>query len=159
MSAEKGAARFVEICPCTRNDLNDVREILAGAPEAARWSIDALREMVESQPACFLIAKSSDEVCGFVLSRRIDEEGEILNLAVKPPYRRAGIATALVRELFGTLAREGVKRVFLEVRAGNHVAIAFYQGLGFSQIGKRPRYYSNPTEDALILRADLHGRV
>ena len=77
------------------------------------------------------------------------DEGEVLNLAVSPEFRRKGIARALFHaahtELSGT--------VFLEVRESNAAARQLYAAYGFGEIGRRARYYRRPVEDAVILRA------
>ena len=55
-------------------------------------------------------------------------------------------------EVTGALAKKGVHSLALEVRASNAPAIALYEQLGFQQVGRRPNYYRNPKEDALILK-------
>jgi ribosomal-protein-alanine acetyltransferase len=153
MGADDASARSdLVVRPVASVDLSVVHQILAEAPEAATWSANALEEAARSNSQHFLVAQTNDEVSGFVLGRRIGEEGEVLNLVVNPTCRRAGIATALMRKLLEAFAQEGAKAVFLEVRQSNCGAITFYEGLGFSEITKRPRYYSSPTEDALVMR-------
>lgn len=78
----------------------------------------------------------------------------MMNLAVAPAYRRTGIAQSLVHGLLDALADRKVSSLTLEVRASNADAIALYDKLGFSQVGRRPRYYEKPREDALILRKE-----
>ena len=78
-----------------------------------------------------------------------------MNLAVTPAFRRQGIAEKLVLALCSALLEKNVRSLTLEVRASNQPAKALYEKLGFSQVGKRPNYYRNPREDALILRKEL----
>ena len=66
-----------------------------------------------------------------------------------------GLGRALMCELMRRLRESGIDSLSLEVRESNFPALALYTKLGFSQVGKRPRYYVNPTEDALILRKEL----
>ena len=68
--------------------------------------------------------------------------------------RRCGIARRLVEQLMEELKQQGNYCLSLEVRASNAPAIALYEKLGFSQVGRRPKYYRNPREDALILRKE-----
>jgi ribosomal-protein-alanine N-acetyltransferase len=75
-------------------------------------------------------------------------EVEILNLAVEPHMRRQGIGQALLRHLLGEVTGE----VFLEVRAGNSSAQRFYGKAGFQEVGRRPGYYRNPSEAAIVMR-------
>lgn len=102
-----------------------------------------------------LVADDGDEVAGYILAHWAGEESEILNLAVHPEQRRRGIARRLVEEAVVQLVANGVRLVFLEVRASNEGARAFYDGLGFRQMGWHPGYYHRPREDALIMARTL----
>ena len=96
-----------------------------------------------------------DAVLGYVGSQSVLGEGDMMNLAVAPAFRRQGIAEKLVLALCSALLEKNVRSLTLEVRASNQPAKALYEKLGFSQVGKRPNYYRNPREDALILRKEL----
>ena len=78
----------------------------------------------------------------------------MMNLAVAPRHRRQGIARQLVEALGDALRAQGVQSLTLEVRASNEAAIQLYRSLGFTQVGRRPNYYTKPREDALILRKE-----
>ena len=78
----------------------------------------------------------------------------MMNVAVSPDYRRQGIGEQLVTELVRRLAENGSHCLSLEVRVSNEPAKALYQKLGFVRVGLRPRYYSKPKEDGLILRKE-----
>ena len=78
----------------------------------------------------------------------------MMNIAVHPDFRRQGIAEALVDALMTELHEQGSRCLTLEVRASNESAKQLYRKLGFIPIGKRPNYYFNPREDALILRKE-----
>ncbi len=134
---------------CRREELSEVQAILQASPEAAAWSLSALTDAFEKY--CFLVSWHRQEIAGFISGRRILDEGEILNLAVKPSLRRHGLGKTLVQALLKAFTQEGAVQVFLEVRESNATAIAFYQRLGFRQIGERSRYYQNPVEAALVL--------
>lgn len=125
-------------------DLAAVEAVLQLSPEAANWPIGSLTQAFEQNPSYFLVAEQDEQITGFIYGRRILDEGEILNLAVKPSERSAGAGKALVQALLERFGREKVLQVFLEVRESNFGAISFYQGLGFKQAGKRPGYYQNP---------------
>jgi len=88
---------------------------------------------------CFFWIVSGDEV-------------QISNIAVHPNYRRQGIAQRLIEEAVRLGCERGASSVCLEVRESNTTARSFYAKLGFIEVGRRPRYYTNPVEDALILR-------
>ena len=78
----------------------------------------------------------------------------MMNIAVSPDYRRQGIGQALVERLVTELSAVGVRCLALEVRLSNEPAKALYEKLGFALAGRRPNYYRNPKEDALILRKE-----
>ena len=78
-----------------------------------------------------------------------------MNVAVSPDYRRQGIGESLMVALGETLAQKGIESLTLEVRASNEAAISLYDRLGYTQIGRRPNYYTDPGEDALIMRKEL----
>jgi [ribosomal protein S18]-alanine N-acetyltransferase len=145
--AEKGP----QVTSCRREDLSEVQAILQASPEAAAWSAAALSDAFERYSNYFLVSRHGQEIAGFISGRRIIDEGEILNLAVKPHLRRHGLGKTLVQALLKAFTQEGAVQVFLEVRVSNAPAISFYQQLGFRQIGERSRYYQNPIEAALVL--------
>ena len=78
----------------------------------------------------------------------------MMNLAVAPEARRQGTGRALVLALVDALTEKGSHSLMLEVRVSNTPARTLYESLGFSQVGRRPKYYVNPKEDALILRKE-----
>lgn len=101
-----------------------------------------------------VVAEWEARIVGFLVSRETFPgnrhalpEREILNLAVAIPYRRMGIATALLKQ---ELAHRAVH--FLEVRESNLVAQALYRKMGFVQVGTRPEYYESPRERALVMK-------
>ncbi len=118
------------------------------------WSLRDFRECVVSD-VVFLVAAAPEGVAGYVVAQDAADEGEILNLAVAPARMRGGIGRALVEGALATLRARGARRVFLEVREGNAPARALYAALGFEEVGRRPRYYRRPVEDAIVLRAAI----
>jgi len=81
---------------------------------------------------------------GFVLSRIIVDEAEILTIAMAPEARGLGHGRPLVARHLDELARAGVRTVHLEVEEGNAPALALYRRLGFRQVGRREGYYAKP---------------
>ena len=84
------------------------------------------------------------EPAGFVLSRRADDEAEILSIAVAREARGRGHAGILLGRHLQTLAGAGIRQVFLEVEEGNRPALALYRRHGFGEIGRRLGYYARP---------------
>jgi len=77
------------------------------------------------------------------------------SIAVHPAARRQGVATALLRAILTWSARNNACHLALEVRAGNAAALALYQQCGLRPEGRRPRYYTDPEEDALLLGREI----
>jgi ribosomal-protein-alanine acetyltransferase len=92
------------------------------------------------------IAEKNGLVAGFMVSRSVGpDEAEVLNLAVAPEARQAGVGTALIEAL-------DAMDIFLEVRESNEAARNLYRKLGFRVVGKRDDYYDDPPETALVMR-------
>ena len=115
------------------------------------WSEKSVASELENPLSLWLVALEGDTVAGYVGSQTVMGETDMMNVAVSPAYRRRGIARELIQALLRELARQGSHRLTLEVRASNAPARALYESLGFAQVGRRPNYYRNPKEDALIL--------
>ena len=115
------------------------------------WSEKSVASELENPLSLWLVALEGDTVAGYVGSQTVMGETDMMNVAVSPAYRRRGIARELIQALLRELARQRSHRLTLEVRASNAPARALYESLGFAQVGRRPNYYRNPKEDALIL--------
>ena len=83
------------------------------------------------------------------------DELEILNIAVTPPCRRQGCGRRLLGLALQVAKKMGIERAVLEVRVQNTPALKLYQGLGFECVGRRPRYYADTGEDALVYALSL----
>jgi ribosomal-protein-alanine N-acetyltransferase len=95
---------------------------------------------------------------GFILSRAVLDEAEILTVAMRPELRGRGYAKPLLSRHLDGLSRRGVAKVHLEVEDGNAPAIALYRRLGFGETGRRPGYYAKPDGSrvaALMMALDL----
>ena len=96
---------------------------------------------------------------GFILVRHVDEEAEIMTIAVDPAARRHGIGRALLSHAMEELRNLGVAALHLEVATNNAAALSLYRTLGFVPSGKRRNYYKgteNATSvDAALMRCDL----
>lgn len=119
------------------------------------WSENSIAYELTSKLSYWLVAVENGEVVGYVGSQSVLGESDMMNVAVHPDHRRKGIAQALIVALSEGLKDRGNVALTLEVRASNDPAIALYGKLGFEQVGRRPNYYRNPREDALILRKTL----
>jgi ribosomal-protein-alanine N-acetyltransferase len=93
---------------------------------------------------------------GFVVVQFAFDEAELQALAVAAGFRRQGLGAALTDAAVACARRRRARVMFLEVRAGNHAAQALYRRLGFETFGQRRRYYRDPEEDAVLMRATLN---
>lgn len=119
------------------------------------WSENSIASEIENPLSYWLVAEMDGVVVGYVGSQTVLDASDMMNLAVSPDYRRQGIGQALLNALVSHLQQNKVIALLLEVRVSNTPAIALYESLGFVQVGRRPKYYHNPREDALILRKEL----
>ena len=133
----------IRIRPAEEADLNDIIAIQTVSPEASQWQAgDYLRYETR-------VAVAGAEIVGFVVYRTVAPgEHELLNLAVAPAWRRRGIGRALIESV-----RQGATGTwFLEVRESNGASRQLCRGLGFTEIGLRRGYYSNPHESGIVMR-------
>ena len=118
------------------------------------WSENSIASELNNPLSLWLVAVDGQQVAGYVGSQSVMGEADMMNIAVSTQYRRMGIAQELVERLVKLLQEKDVYSLTLEVRASNEPAKALYSKLGFEQVGRRPNYYRNPKEDALILRKE-----
>ena len=119
------------------------------------WSEKSVSGELTNALALWLVAVEGEIVAGYVGSQTVCNETDMMNVAVTADFRRRGIGEQLVTALVEELKAIDSHCLTLEVRASNTSAQAMYEKLGFAEIGRRPRYYQNPKEDALILRKEF----
>lgn len=128
------------------------------------WSAQSMIEVISSPGVCAWIsvvtpAGSNDLVpVGFAIARVAADEAELLSIGVSAPFRRHGVASALLDEVIHRAAARGARRLFLEVAEDNQPAQSLYGNHGFSMVGRRPDYYRprrGPPVAALTLRRHL----
>jgi ribosomal-protein-alanine N-acetyltransferase len=150
----------VLIRSATHDDLSAILHIERASDSAAHWSPGAYEGLFADNALrrVALVATDNSDVRvihGFVIARPLDDEWEIENLAVAPDQRQLGVGSELLRELLRMLHQEGARAALLEVRESNVAARRLYEKYGFRPEGRRPGYYQNPAEDALLLRQEL----
>ena len=152
-SLEPSAPR---VLPAREGDLRAVYDI-AQACFPIPWPLEELsKELTRPYSGLRVLRPSIEQpVIGFLNYWHIDDEIQIMNVAVAPAERRRGYGSALLADLcrHGRTARAFA--VVLEVRRSNQSAIALYERHGFERVGIRPRYYSDNAEDALVMRLGL----
>jgi ribosomal-protein-alanine acetyltransferase len=136
-------------------DADAVREIFLQSPQAGALTKDSDERLPEWSGPLALVSESGGEVTGFLMGREVVDEAEVFTFGVAPKYRRQGHGAALVSAAIEGLRSRGVKNLFLEVRESNLGAIAFYEKLGFTNIGYRKVYYRFPDEAAITMGKKL----
>ncbi len=134
----------------TEAELNRLLAIEREALPGERWE-KPLWQAFLLQRACLLLIASK----GFALFAQNAGEAELIKIAVSPQYQRQGWGSALMSQGVELLRQQGANKLFLEVRASNGQAKAWYEGLGFFQVGLRRDYYQQPREDALVYQKEL----
>ena len=135
-------------------DLAAVMAIQSACPEIAQWTARDYTRVVQGDMAGW-IAQENTEVSAFIVARRVADDLEILNFAVEAGRRHRGVGATLLRDVLAWGGTFHAAKAFLEVRVSNLAAIRFYEHNGFEVTGRRPRYYTAPIEDALVLTASL----
>jgi ribosomal-protein-alanine N-acetyltransferase len=97
------------------------------------------------------VAELAGRVVGMIVLWLIVDEAHIATIATHPEFRRQGIGAGLLIHALRSVKAEGAQRAFLEVRAGNQVAQEMYRRFGFMEDGRRPRYYKDNNEDAILM--------
>ena len=121
----------------------------------SRWSF--LSELGHRNSHTLVIGPASPhpwQTWGYLIFWVVLDEMHILNLAVHPDHRRGGIAQRLLAEGLAQAGTLGAELAWLEVRPSNTPARALYKSFGFREVGRRPRYYDDTQEDALLLTLD-----
>ena len=138
--------------------MEDVEAVLLieRASFSAPWSRNAfINEVTENKLAYYAVAELEGTIVGFAGVWLIVDEGHITNIAVAPYYRGRQIGKRILEKLLQELRDRSIRRATLEVRASNKAAINLYQSYGFITLGRRPGYYTDNGEDALIMWKDL----
>ena len=120
------------------------------------WSEKSLGMLCTDKNVGFVaVEKSSGKVAAYGGMLAVLDEGQITNIATHPDFRRMGAARTVTDALAEYGRKNGISSIYLEVRKGNGAAIALYEGCGFFAVGERKRFYSDPIEDAVIMKKVL----
>lgn len=135
-------------------------ENIHGVAELARqsfstpWPETVYRRQLDDPQSVGFAARDGARIVGFIHCSYVLDELTLNTLAVDAAYRRQGIARRLWAAVCDMM--QGVCTVcYLEVRESNTPARTLYASLGFTQNGYRPRYYSDPDEAAVLMRAEI----
>ncbi len=122
------------------------------------WSLAMFVLELSKPSGICLAAIRDDRVVGYLVCSRYDTVWHLMNVSVDDRMRRDGIATALMEDLFARADGPGAQYT-LEVRTSNEAAIRLYEGFGFQAAGRRPAYYHDNREDAVIMWRTVPDRA
>ena len=119
---------------------------------ATPWPAYAFeQELRGNRLARYVVARAGERVVGFAGVWLMVDEAHITTFGVHPEWRRQGIGRQLLLNLLDLGGALRARRMTLEVRVSNESAQALYRAFGFEVVGRRPRYYTDDGEDALVM--------
>lgn len=145
------------------DDVPRILEIADTVSEAPRWAPDVYHRALDPDATPFRISLVAEDpeagVVGFLVTALVPPHAELEIIAVPQAARRQGIGRSLMAALAARLRDRQVTEVMLEVRDSNQGARMFYASLGFRETGRRPLYYTDPQEDAILLQQSAGAEV
>ena len=135
----------------TLDDLEALVDLEALTFPEDPWTPFMLADELMSPASRYWIAAVADRRAGLVGG----DQADVMTIGVAPHARGRGVGRAILDALLDWARQAGAAEIFLDVRPSNEGAIALYNSRGFVEIGRRPRYFRNPVEEAVEMRAPL----
>lgn len=155
-SESSAANETVALRSATPDDLAEIWAIEQAVFGAEAWSREMMREELTVQHRHYLVIEDErGAILGYGGVLALGTEGDIQTIALDASARGRGYGRRIMQALLDWAAAQGVREVFLEVRADNSIARGLYVSLGFAEIGVRPRYYQPADIDAVVMRARI----
>jgi [ribosomal protein S18]-alanine N-acetyltransferase len=141
----------VVVDPMRLDDVSAVHEI-ERLSFRTPWPAYAFeQELRANRLARYVVARAGDRVVGFAGVWLMVDDAHVTTFGVHPDWRRQGIGRQLMLNVAELSVAIGARRMTLEVRGSNEAAQALYHAFGFEIVGRRPRYYTDDGEDALVM--------
>ena len=141
-----------------RMTLDDVEQVIAidQASFSLPWPERTFRyEVAENSASRPWVLDVDGRVAAMIVVWFIIDEAHIATIATHPDFRRQGLGKKLLVHALNAAKEEGAQTALLEVRVSNDEAQEMYRKLGFVEVNRRPQYYSDNGEDAILMNADL----
>ena len=119
------------------------------------WSLLAFLEEIKNPISHLWGATENGILSGNICFWMFDREIQLINLAVHPKKRNRGLGHYLLTKMIEACIPKGIPKLWLEVRRSNLAAKRLYEKQGFKAVGRRPRYYTDTNEDAIIMALTL----
>ena len=135
------------------NDVDYIEQIFSLEKEIFKNSAfnkSYIETLIKGDNSFIYIYLIEDKICGYLMVLDSIDVYEILAIATIEEYRNKGIAQELLDKI-------KIKDIFLEVRESNQVAINFYKKNKFKEISVRKNYYSEPNENAIIMKLEVNN--
>jgi len=117
------------------------------------------QELRGNRLARYVVARAGDSIVGFAGVWLMVDDAHVTTFGVHPDWRRQGIGRQLMLNVSELSSAIGARRMTLEVRVSNVAAQALYRAFGFEIAGRRPRYYTDDGEDALVMTTPALGEA
>ena len=145
---------MMEVRVINENEIDEVAQLEQQCfPDP--WSARSIQETYQQKNALILGGWKNDEMIGYVIFYYVLDVFDIERIAVAPSCRRTGAATEVFRGLLKVCEEKEITRIMLDVRESNVPAITFYRKCGFAEDGVRKSFYTNPTENAVLMSMDV----
>jgi len=149
------AAKY-EIDYMRQEDLDEIVAI-ENVSFPSPWPKRIFEREIEALNSYKRVIRMSGIVIAYIVTWTIHDEVHILNIAVHPDFRKAGLGEMLMRHCIHCSKDNGLKYAILEVRASNVGAIKLYEKIGFRTTRLRKKYYSDNGEDAYVMMYELES--
>jgi ribosomal-protein-alanine N-acetyltransferase len=155
---------FIEEFEIDRMSEHDLLEVVEIEEQSglSRWGWAAYHAELHAVDRNLLLVirplrrpNSGEHVVGYIVARETAGELHINNVAIRHEYRKRGLGAWLLGRVIENGQNLEVSVAYLEVRASNEGARALYEKSGFRVIARRPNYYTDPPEDALVMSLSL----
>ena len=137
-----------------RMTIDDLAQVVAidKASFSLPWPERSFRfEISDNSASRAWVAEEDGKVVGAIVAWLLVDEAHIATIATHPDFRRQGIASKLLSHALRMMMNEGALTSVLEVRESNLAAQEMYRKFGFEESGRRPRYYKDNSEDAILM--------
>mgnify|MGYP001217695473 FL=1 len=115
------------------------------------WSLDLIKsEIIEKKYSRVTVLELKKKIIGYIFQRKIYDENHIINLAIDIPYQHKGYGKFLLMKILEKDSND--TNVFLEVKEANLPAVKLYIDLGFEEVDRKERYYSDGSNAIFMLK-------
>lgn len=145
--------------PITENDIKKIVELEKQCFSHPMSEENAKSFLLGGNGIAFVCFETENEenLCAYGGALCVFDEAQVLNIATSPHHRRRGLGRAMTEILVKAAHEKGALTMTLEVRESNVAARNLYESIGFYEIGRIKKYYTLPTEDALVLKLDIEN--